>query len=179
MTQPAQQPEHCDHEPVCSICSKYTYKERTPCEFDFCKFDTRSRPHTSTPEFNPGKHFTYKITEQQIRLIEVYLNDENNKPKYPSFTNSLRIHPFDDTTKDDLDTCVHCHYETSIKEHDAAIRNATLDDVIKYYSDLPEHEASCPFGEMNESDDCQKYQHCELCIMMRCIKSLHNKQEKS
>jgi hypothetical protein len=66
------------------------------------------------------------------------------------------------------------------KDHDAAIaRTATLAIIAairKFYSDLPEHDASCPFDKMN-SDECRGYEcDCGTCILEHALESLRQHQ---
>ena len=69
-----------------------------------------------------------------------------------------------------------------LKEHDKQVmkkeREQTLKDLQTYYDNLPEHEASCPYGEMNESEDCQKFNLCDECILNRAIVALREGDHK-
>lgn len=70
----------------------------------------------------------------------------------------------------------------SIDEHDEQIRRQererVLDEIRKFYSDLPEYEAGCPFGKMN-SDECIGVEgDCETCILNHALESLRREGEQ-
>lgn len=102
-------PPHCNNESICRFYPSYCEERKQYCpQGAGCKYDTRSRPHTPTPE-----DYRDLFVSDLISLIE--WDAKHGNPELFKAVNSLKQ-----------------HYKTfTVEAHDTAIRNATLDAVYE------------------------------------------------
>lgn len=175
------------------------------CPWSDCPHDTRhtSAPAPAagmvlpeempfTPEEIPQKKCV--ILESEWRqLFDAWMRSDRDVRILHKIQSSISNRPISIGHVSGCD-CASCHkYKSSgyylcedcYNQHDAAIRSEaakaareqTIEDLQNYYSSLPEHEASCPFDEMN-SDECQGMEgDCETCILNHAVDSLRSQQE--
>ena len=113
--------QHCNHECVCAVLAIDKNDDgESPCDFSGCKFDTRIIP---SPQ--PKK---YLITEDELNDAEAF----GLQPDCP-LIKTIRSRQVSSHTYQEYECWKSC---PKITEHHAAIRNATLKEILPTHEEL-------------------------------------------